>query len=331
MKLALLILNWNDATRSIRCLESVFAQSYSGFDTFLMDNGSEEKDRQALKSAIAQHNWKLDWIQYEENLQFTGAHLKFFESGWLKNYDYVCLLNNDAVAHPKWMEKMVDELRKGETDMIACHMLQLNDPSKIDSMGLFFLNTGEILPRGYGRPFDTYVSTAKQIGPAGGACAYSVKMLEKIEWFDPHFNTGYEDAEFALRSFLAGYDCKFLRSAIVEHEGSASIGKIRDMEYLLYVQKAIWYSYFKNLNGMYILLNLPFQLLKYLFVLLMYLLSFQWKMLGMHLRAFAWLIGGGLRQSMKSRKNSSFLRSIRASTFFLFFDIHRFLQLLNKR
>lgn len=331
MKAAVIVLNWNDARRTLNCLASLRNQSFQEFKIFLLDNCSEREDREKLEEAVS--NIKdLEAHYYEDNLGFTGAHLKLWESGLLDDFEYIALLNNDAVAEEDWLEELLSGTEVKGLDLAASMMIQMNEPSRVDSFGLFMLNTGEILPNGYGQKLTKFSEDEVCLGPSGGACLYSTRMLKSIGWFDPYFNTGYEDAEFALRAFSAGYKCQALVKARVFHEGSVSIAKVRDRSYLTYVQKSIWYSYFKNMPPVFILWNFPSILFKYIFILAMYTLTFNASFLQIHLSSFAYLFSSKFRRELRVQKSkkASFAKALEATQFFLLFDIQRFAQLFKK-
>ncbi len=331
MKAAVIVLNWNDAKRTSKCLESLRIQSVQDFKIFLLDNGSEHQDREQLEHAASSFQ-NLEAHYYEDNLGFTGAHLKLWESGTLDDFENIVLLNNDAIAEENWLEELITTSEAKGLDMAASMMIQMKEPSRVDSFGLFMLNTGEILPKGFGQEVARFSSDEVCIGPSGGACLYSTNMLKSIGWFDPHFNTGYEDAEFALRAFSAGYSCEALVKARVSHEGSVSIAKVRDRSYLTYVQKSIWYSYFKNMPPVFILWNFPSILFKYIFILAMYTLTFNASFLQIHLSSFAYLFSSKFRRELRVQKSkkASFAKALEATQFFLLFDIQRFAQLFKK-
>ena len=156
-------------------------------------------------------------------------------------------------------------------------------------------------------------------------------MLREIGIFDEYFDTGYEDAELGVRATVLGYKCIFEPTAIVYHKISQSINKIRNYEYLLKIQLNIFYTYFKLMPSLVLLINIPSFLFKYGSVILIDVIFYRPAFLKIILDAFYRTIFKERKKIMVSRraffKNHrpiSAFRILHKQTFFLWFDIQRF-------
>jgi GT2 family glycosyltransferase len=58
----------------------------------------------------------------------------------------------------------------------------------------------------------------------GGAAVYRRTALDDVGLFDADFGAFCEDTDWALRAQLAGFDCRYVPSAVVFHMGSATLG-----------------------------------------------------------------------------------------------------------
>jgi hypothetical protein len=119
---------------------------------------------------------------------------------------------------------------------------------------------------------------------------------------------------------------------------SASIGKIRSVDYLAQIQAHIFYSWFKLMPMSVILFNLPFMLFKYGFVLLIDIVLLRFKYLKVMLTGIK-LFSRELPEVKRSRsaflKTSAHRRSFyeinSKLTFFLAVDAKRFWSLVVSR
>ena len=130
------------------------------------------------------------------------------------------------------------------------------------------INTGEIVPIGHREKVSEYDKPITTFGSCAAGSMYSAEMIKQVGFFDPFFDTGYEDAELGVRAVISGYTCTYCPDAKVYHKISQSVSAIDDRDYRLRQQINIYYSYFKLMPMMVILKNLPFMFVKYILVIL---------------------------------------------------------------
>ncbi len=177
-------------------------------------------------------------------------------------YEFIALLNNDTVVDEYWLTQCENRMRHSGLNMISSKMINYFDHSTMDNAGHTVLRNGEILPIGSGQSIHQYKEPFENMGPSAGAALYDLKMIKTIGFFDPHFDTGFEDAEFGLRSILAGYKSEYCPSAIVYHKGGQSIAKIFNEEYAINNLKNIYYTSFKLFPKTILILLFPVILLR---------------------------------------------------------------------
>lgn len=331
-----IVLNWNGIEDTLECMEALLKQTYSNFQVFLVDNGSEKNDLKTLQENF-NTNDKVSIIANAHNLGFTKGNNRVIEM-ILKDYpdvEYIALLNNDTKVETEWLSNLVKSAKSNEADIISSKMINYFNPKKMDNAGHKMLNTAEIIPLGHGEPIENFDSVFENIGSCAGATLYSTKMLRHIGIFDEYFDTGYEDAEFGLRASVLGYKCIFEPSARVLHKISQSINKVRNYEYVLKIQLNIFYTYFKLMPLPVLLINLPSFLFKYASVFLIHIVFFRPSSLKIMSQAFyrtffkEWKkIMANRRAFFNKHETISSFQILRKSTFFLLFDIRRFVKLV---
>ena len=62
-------------------------------------------------------------------------------------------------------------------------------------------------------------------GACGGAAVYRGAALEDVGLLDATFFAFSEDVDWALRAQLAGWDCRYVPTAVVYHMSSATLGR----------------------------------------------------------------------------------------------------------
>lgn len=332
-EIPVIVLNWNGIEDTEKCIEHLLEQTYPGLKIHLADNGSEPDDVRRLKE-LSEKYTSIELTLFNSNLGFAKAHNILIERILADSNcpEYILLLNNDAFAEPGWAEALIHTARNSEAELVSSKMINFFDRTEIDNVGHRFLNTAEIIPKGTGDAPDSFSSSEINAGPCAGAALYSTEMLRTVGSFDPYFDTGYEDAELGVRAMVMGYQTRFAPDAIVYHKISRSVSKIRDFDYVLKMQLNIFYTYFKLMPTMVILVNLCFLLFKYITVLILNLVFGKWFFFRV-MRTAIWKCLTTERSTIQQArtefknvagKRVSSWQIIRNMEFFLWFDIHRF-------
>ena len=307
----------------------------TSIEIILVENGSTHEVKEAIIDLYGDHP-QIKLIINETNRGFTKGNADIVESIMQRDErpEYIALLNNDTVVAPDWLNQLIAAARQTKAAITSSKMINYYDRRRIDNVGHFMLNTGEILPLGHRRPKESYNQIIENLGACGGAALYKTSMIQSIGFFDLYFDTGYEDAEFGLRAKLLGYKCILAPDAIVYHKVSRSINKIKNDKYLHHIQKNIFYTYIKLMPSGFLLRNSLFVLMKYMMWLAFGVFTLQFKLIGLHARTLYAYINQDFKQALESRnsfyqryrdvihKNMEDLRPVR---FFVFTDVRRLL------
>ena len=334
-KVLVIVINFNGEEDTLACIHSLLNQDYPNYHIALLDNHSDDIRR--LVSEYDDHP-KISLIKSQVNLGFAKGNNKVLEvfGERLSDFSYVALLNNDAVAHSDWLSQLVECAQRTSSDQVASKILNHQKPEYLDNVGHQFISTGEIVPIGFGARASDFNQEMETAGSCAAANLYSVKMLSDIGFFDPYFDTGYEDAELGLRAVISGYKCTYCPKAIVSHKISQSVSAVDDLDYRIRQQVNIYYSYFKLMPIGVICLNLPSIIVKYILVILVELLTLRWSYIGIHLKTVKQLftnrnlISKGRKSFTAKTKLISTFQIWRKQRFFLWFDIGRLFTFVGK-
>ncbi|MCF8360285.1 MAG: glycosyltransferase family 2 protein [Prolixibacteraceae bacterium] len=327
-KLAVIVVNWNGLTDTVECMESVLKQTFSGFQVFLIDNGSENNEFEELTKRYGA-NPNVELIQNTTNLGFGKAHNLIFEQLIQKGFQKVALLNNDAVAHPDWLKQACKTMDETNAGIVASKMVNYHNRDLLDSAGLFMLNTGEILPRGHKQAANKFNRCEPVISFCAGACLIQLDVIGEIGGFDDFFDTGYEDAELGLRATVAGKKIVYEPNSVVYHKMGQSLSKVTSYQRTRKIMQDVRYTYFKLMPWPVIALNAPFCIVRTAFILLLHLLTLRLRYPALFFDAwFQFLL-----HDIKNITNSAFTIKQKISTmqiiamqkFFLKTDFSRFI------
>lgn len=261
-KVAFVIVNWNGKKLLKNCLDSVFGQTYSNFEVYFVDNGSND----GSSDFVSKHYPEVEIIQLKENTGFArGNNIGIKKALENPGIGYVVAINNDTKLDFKFLEKLLETAKNGDkVGAVAPKMKFFYEPELIDSVGVLIHEDGGGLSRG-NREKDQgqYDKQEEVFGACGGAVLYKREMLEDVkygedEFFDNDFFAYYEDLDLNWRARLRGWKTFSCPEAVVHHIHSAT---------------AISYSPFKafhvNRNRFFVIIkNYPFwMMMQALFIL----------------------------------------------------------------
>jgi len=216
--ISVVITNYNGKRFLSECVESVLSQTLTPIEIFVVDNGSSDGSAEFL----AKEYPVVRLIQMGENAGFSrAANAGMRESAG----EFIALLNNDAVADPHWLERLLAPLRESdEIGLCASRMLFSWDKTLINNAGIGLTDYGLPYDRGFHMPDgEAFANDRWVFGACGGAVLLRRSMLERTGLFDEDFFLCYEDADLSFRSQLMGYKCRYVADAVVYHAGGATV------------------------------------------------------------------------------------------------------------
>lgn len=104
------ILNWNKAAMTLVCLAALDQTEWGDVqaDILVIDNGSGAEEYARLSGATLGPRTRI--LHLDKNLGFTGGHNVSLKKAVDEHYDFIWLLNNDALVVPSTMLKLVEAL-----------------------------------------------------------------------------------------------------------------------------------------------------------------------------------------------------------------------------
>ena len=213
-KVFIVILNWNNWSDTLECLESLKNNDYPNEQVVIIDNGSAEKLRTDFKV-----------IYNKENLGFAGGNNVGIKYALEKGADYVLLLNNDTVVAKDFLSEMIKVAGKDEKiGLIGPKIYFYQDKNRIWSAGgqvNWLYNKGQM--RGYNQIDKEQYDCPEETDYITGCCLLIKKeVIKKIGLMPKDYFLYYEDTDWSLRAQQAGFKCVFVPRAKIWHKGSKS-------------------------------------------------------------------------------------------------------------
>jgi len=218
MRLSVVTVNWNSRDDLIACLESLVAQTHRDLEVIVVDNASQDGSVEVVRERFPQ----FTVLPQTSNLGFAegcNVGIAACTGSW------IALLNNDAVADPRWAEALVHAADRvpQSCGMLQSLMLYQRTPPKVNSTGIELTRGGSGRDRGEGADPPAPGGALEPIlCPTGGAAAYRRSMLDAIKlstgYFDATHFCYYEDLDLGWRAQLCGYDARYVPESLVHHK-----------------------------------------------------------------------------------------------------------------
>ena len=196
------------------CLRSLETQTFDRFEVIVIDNSGARRARVETPRARV--------IANDRNAGFGAA----VNQAWLASEaPYLATLNDDAVAHPGWLEALVAAAEARPRVGMCASEVRLAGSDRLDSAGMLIAADASSKQRGHGEPPARFAQMKDALFPSGSAALYRRQMLQEIGLFCEDFFLYCEDTDLGLRGRWANWECAYVPGAVVEHRYSHSGGR----------------------------------------------------------------------------------------------------------
>ena len=266
-RVLVVILNWNSCDETIAATRSAESMTYPNKHILLVDNGSADDSVARLKEVESE---SIELLARPVNEGFTGGCNRGFDVAVRDGFDYVWLLNNDAITDDGTLTSLV---RVAEQDarigLVSPRIASLQEPEKQLNLG------------GLYRPEVPAVESTKDMAKAmewadrlpgrvmlmGTALLVRVDLIRAIGKLDDAMFAYWEDTDYSLRAIRAGFENRLDFGSVIYHkEKDAGTQAMQMKPYYWYYMarneirfwrkharslgklKALWWTYRFNLG-----------------------------------------------------------------------------------
>lgn len=209
------IINWNGYEQTAECVQSVLRQSYSAIKIFVVDNGSDQGEGQRLQQHFPQLNIKLLTV----NTGFANAANEGARLAIANGCEFVFFLNNDAIAWPTCVERLVECAANNPTVGLIGPTVNEKIQALRSHSDLFTWWTHARIKKKY-RP---------GIQRTIWGCALFVrkKVFETCGYMRQSYFAYFEDRDFCKRARNRGFKCLIIQDVLIEHTPSSATGGLK--------------------------------------------------------------------------------------------------------
>lgn len=223
-RFSVITVNYNGLGWTKAAVLSVLGQQGPSVEVLVVDNASKDGSLEELRLLERPGPTPVRLLPQDSNLGFAAACNRGYQAS---RGDLILLLNNDARLEPGALAAAEAAVaRHPEAGSFALSMRFLDEPSTLNSTGLWAFWDGSTVDRDFGKPVSQGpVSEGPVVGPMGGAALWKREVLEKVGFLEEEFFMYAEDTDQALRAQRAGFACIHVPDAVVLHKGSVSVNR----------------------------------------------------------------------------------------------------------
>jgi GT2 family glycosyltransferase len=222
-RVAVVILNWNGADDTIRCVESVQALPHDDVAVLVVDNGSTDDSVQRIRRELD----GVELVQTGANLGFAGGCNAGIRRALQDEAAYVWLLNNDTIVEPGALSALV---HTAEADpgvgAVGSVLRYMHDPGRVQTWGGGWHHRWIGAGVNWTRPVPGWCVRYL----VGASLLVRSAAFRHVGLLDDGYFMYREDTDFSVRLRRAGWRLGVARDAVVYHAvgGSSDGGAARD-------------------------------------------------------------------------------------------------------
>ncbi len=246
-KVTVVVLNWNRAQDTRRCIESLLKVTYPHVQILIVDNGSTDGSVGLLRGAFP----GIDLIETGENLGYAGGNNVGVEWALKQGAEFVVLLNNDTVVDPHFLEPLVEAAQKyPKAGFLGSKILYLDRPDVVWFGGgrVDWMNgVSHVGQESKDEPSEGDIRETDYI--TGCCLMVRAVALQSIGLMDSRFFLLFEETDWCVRARQLGWQVVYVPTSRVWHAGSQSFGGYGSPTYRYYYARNELLLYWIHLRG----------------------------------------------------------------------------------
>ncbi len=247
-EIAVIILNFNDAKKTVKCILSFLKAGILPNSIYLVDNNSSEQESRELYKSFNQ----IKFFQLKENNGYAAGNNFGINIALNDGYKYFLISNNDVIVNNNTVKVLSEELKKSDkTGVVTCKVLYKDSPNIINAAGGRFnkiLCTGENLK--IGNQNDNNLEIREIEFVPGMIFLIKKEVIQKIGLMREDFFMYFEDLEYSFR-IKKYFKMIYTSETSVFHDSGGGLrGKSYSALYLYYYTRNRL-KLFKSFNKIY--------------------------------------------------------------------------------
>ncbi|HBG81380.1 TPA: glycosyltransferase family 2 protein [candidate division CPR2 bacterium] len=221
MKISIIIPHYNNVALLKKCLASLIKNTPAEYldDVIIIDDVSKDDSVVFLET--------VKWIKLIVNKTNQGFAKNCNRGAKESKGDVLLFLNNDTEVLKKWLEPMLDLLKKNEVGIVGSKLIFPD--GMIQHAGVVISN--DHMPRHiyhHEDPAASYVNKTREFQAVTAACmAIKKDVFNAVSGFDEEYINGMEDIDLCHKVTAKGYKIFYTPESVITHHESVSPGRFK--------------------------------------------------------------------------------------------------------
>jgi GT2 family glycosyltransferase len=211
---SVIVVCWNSADVLGGCLDHLLAQDYSNYEIIVVDDGSQD-DTLAVAERRAPTGGDLKIVRSPRNRGCPAARNLGLEHA---RGDIVAFIDADGFAAPSWLRNLVAAFDADEAvGGVASTVFFAENPLVLNGAGGTVNRQGWAADLSMNESYERAEIASEALYPMGCGMAVRRSALERVGPFDGRMLNYYDDVDYGMRLWRAGYRVVVARDAWIDH------------------------------------------------------------------------------------------------------------------
>jgi GT2 family glycosyltransferase len=210
---SVIIVCWNAGKVLGRCLDQLFAQDHGNYEIIVVDDGSQDDTVEVAEAA--QRRGELAIVRSPRNRGCPHARNLGLRHA---RGEIVAFIDADGFATPGWLRHVVAPFDQDETvGGVASTVFLDANPLVINGAGGIINRQGWAADLSMGESYESAQIASEALYPMGCGMALRRAAVERVGLFDDRMLNYYDDVDYGVRLWRAGFRVVVAPDAWVDH------------------------------------------------------------------------------------------------------------------
>jgi GT2 family glycosyltransferase len=210
---SVIVVCWNSADVLGRCLDQLFAQDYANYEVIVVDDGSDDDTL-----GVAEHARLRGETTIVRSSRNRGCpHARNLGMAHAKG-EIIAFIDADGFATPSWLSQVVEAFDADATvGGVASTVFFDANPLVINGAGGIVNRQGWAADLSMSESYERAEIASEALYPMGCGMALRRSAVERVGPFDDRILNYYDDVDYGMRLWRAGYRVLVAPDAWIDH------------------------------------------------------------------------------------------------------------------
>ena len=210
---SVIVVCWNSADVLGRCLKQLDAQDYENYEIVVVDDGSEDETLKVAQGALS--SGRLTVVR--STLNRGCPHARNLGLRHARG-QIIAFIDADGFATPGWLRHIVAAFEADATvGGVASTVFMARNPLVLNGAGGIVNRQGWGADLSMNLPYERANLVSEALYPMGCGMAVRRSAVERVGMFDDRMFNYYDDVDYGIRLWRAGYRVVVAPDAWIDH------------------------------------------------------------------------------------------------------------------